>query len=312
VTLHPQAEAIVAAVRAAPAPVLDDDHLDEVRGGLAALTALGAGEPPVLHEVRDVVVPCPGGDRPARLYAPSDAPALPLLVWVHGGGWVLGGIDVADPIARQLAVAGACRVLSLDYRLAPEHPFPAGLDDVWHGLQWAAAHAADLGADPARVAVGGDSAGGNLAAVAALLARDAGAPRLALQVLVYPVTDHDHDTSSYREHGATCLLSAAHMRWFHDCYTRGGTDPADWRISPLRARDLSGVAPAFVVLAEHDVLHDEGDAYARALAAAGVAVEVRRYDGQIHVFFGLPALFDAARDAMADAGAALRGAFGAG
>jgi acetyl esterase len=311
VTLHPQAEAIVAAVRAAPVPVLDDDHLDEVRGGLAALTALGAGDPPELHEVRDVTIPGPDGSRPARLYAPTAEAGLPLLVWVHGGGWVLGGVDVADPIARQLAVAGGCRVLSLGYRLAPEHPFPAGLDDVWNGLRWAAAHAADLGADASRLAIGGDSAGGNLAAVAALLARDAGAPRLALQLLVYPVTDHDHDTPSYREHGDHCLLSAAHMRWFHDCYTRAGTDPDDWRVSPLRAPDLAGVAPACVVLADHDVLLDEGEAYARALAAAGVPVEVRTYEGQIHVFFGLPALFDAARDAMADAGAALRRAFGA-
>ena len=311
-TLHPQAEALVGAVRGAPAPVLDDEHLAELRQGFAAITALGAGAAPALHAVRDLRIPGPGGERPARLYAPSGDDGLGVLVWLHGGGWVLGDLDVADPIARQLAVAAGCLVVSLDYRLAPEHPFPAGLDDVWNGLRWVAAHARELGGDPSRLAIGGDSAGGNLAAVAALLARDAGAPRLALQLLVYPGIDQALATGSYREHGEGLLLTAAHMRWFHDCYLRGGAGEGDWRVSPLRAADHSGVAPAFVVLAEHDVLRDEGAAYGRALAGAGVLVDVRVYAGQIHVFFGLPALFDAARDAMADAGAAVRAAFGEG
>jgi acetyl esterase len=200
--------------------------------------------------------------------------------------------------------------VSVEYRLAPEHPFPAPLDDCWHALQWVAGHAHEFGGDASRLAIAGDSAGGNLSAVCALLARDGGGPELALQVLVYPVTEFDFTTESYKANGDGYLLTETQMRWFFDCYTRGGADATDWRISPLRAVSLEGVAPAVVITAEYDPLRDEGEAYARRLASAGVAVATQRYDGVIHAFFGLSGAFDASREAMDHAATELRRAFG--
>jgi acetyl esterase len=298
--LHPQAQTLCDLVNAMGGAGASDDQLQQARDGLAMLTAGGAGEPAVVAHVEDRAVPGPHGDIPIRVYRPSDEPQLPVFVWLHGGGWTLGSVDVHDPITRNLANRAGCIVVSVDYRLAPEHPFPAPLDDSWAALQWVAEHAAELGGDPARVAVGGDSAGGNLAAVCALLARDAGAPVLALQVLVYPVTDHGFTTGSYRDNGRGYLLDENQMRWFYDCYTRGGADPADWRISPLQAPSHEGVAPAIVVTAEFDPLRDEGNAYARALQGADVATDLREYPGMIHAFFGLPVAFDDAEAAFDD------------
>jgi acetyl esterase len=224
---------------------------------------------------------------------------------------VIGNIEQYDGTARQLANASGAIVVSVDYRSAPEHPFPAPLDDCWRALQWTAAHAAELGGDASRIAVGGDSAGGNLAAVCALRARDAGGPDLALQVLVYPVCDDDFETESYKANGTGYLLEAEQMQWFFDCYTEhGNADRANWQISPLRAPDLHGVAPAVVITAEYDPLRDEGEAYADRLREAGIEVEARRYDGMIHAFFGCPAAFDASVEAMQQVGTALRRAFG--
>jgi acetyl esterase len=308
--LHPQAQTLCDLVNAMGGASASDEQLQEARDGLAMLTAGGAGEAAPVAHVDDRVVPGPHGDIPVRAYRPSDEPNLPVFVWLHGGGWTLGSVDVHDPITRTIANRAGCIVVSVDYRLAPEHPYPAPLDDAFAAIQWVGAHAADLGGDPERIAIGGDSAGGNLSAVCALLARDAGAPTLALQVLVYPVTDHGFATGSYRDNGAGYLLEAKQMRWFYDCYTRGGADPADWRISPLRAPSLAGVAPAIVVTAEFDPLRDEGNAYARALDGAGVPTMLREYPGMIHAFFGLPVAFDDAEVAFDDVVKALRAAFG--
>jgi acetyl esterase len=308
--LHPQAQTLCDLVNAMGGASASDAELQQARDGLAMLMAGGTGEGPACAHVEDRAVPGPHGDVPVRVYRPESRAGLPLLVWLHGGGWTLGNVEMHDPIARTLANDAGCVVVSVDYRLAPEHPFPVPLDDCWAALQWAVANATDLGADPSRVAIGGDSAGGNLAAVCALLARDAGGPELALQLLVYPVTDHGFATGSYRDNGEGYLLEDKQMRWFYDCYTRGGADPADWRISPLRAPSFEGVAPAMVVTAEFDPLRDEGEAYARALESAGVPTSVRRYDGMIHAFYGLPIAFDDAKRAYDDTTAALRNAFG--
>jgi acetyl esterase len=303
VPLDPQAQAIVDALNAVEDPPMT---VEAQRAGFAMLLALaGPPEPVVSVETRDA------DGVPVGIYRPSDDPNLPVVMYFHGGGWTIGTVAEFDPVLRQVANATQAIVVSPDYRLAPEHPFPAPLDDCWTALNWVAKNAAQFGGDATRLAVMGDSAGGNISAVCALRARDAGFPDLAMQVLVYPVTDHDFTTPSYRENGEGFLLTEARMRWFFDCYTAGGGIGADdWRISPLRAPDVSGVAPAFVITAGYDPLRDEGEAYARRLAAAGVRATSYRYDGMIHGFFGLSGAFDASRDALGRVGTELRRVFG--
>jgi acetyl esterase len=304
--LHPQAQVFCDAVNAMGEVLPSDERLQEVRDAFGLLEQAGAGEPQPVFAVEAA----DADGVPVRVYRPSPDPDLPVVVYFHGGGWTIGTVEQFDPITRQVANAANAIVVSVDYRLAPEHPFPAPLDDCRRALVWTAKNASTFGGDGSRLAVMGDSAGGNLAAVCALLARDAGAPPIAMQVLVYPVVDCDLSTSSYRENGSGYLLTEADMRWFFSCYGRNGSDLTDWRISPLRAPDLGGVAPAIVITAEFDPLRDEGQEYARRLAAAGVPVEHYPYDGMIHAFFGLSAVFDASRDAMDRIGRDLRRAFG--
>ncbi len=304
--LHPQAEAICNLTNATRLPVAPDERVQTTRAGWGLFLKMAGGQPEPVYVVSDH----DADGVPVRVYNPSPDSDLPIFVALHGGGWVIGNVEDFDLIARQLANASGAIVVSVDYRLAPEHPYPAPLDDCRRALDWTVAHAAELGGDPARVAIGGDSAGGNLAAVCALLARDAGGPDLALQVLIYPVVDCDFETPSYVANAEGFLLQREEVQWFFDCYTAGEHDRADWRISPMRAPDLRGVAPAVVITAEFDPLCDEGEAYAARLREAGVEVEQRRYDGLIHGFFGLPVAFDASRDAMELVGTALRRAFG--
>jgi acetyl esterase len=302
--LDPQAKVLLDAFANAPVIPLNDDTLAEQRAAFGMLLMM-AGEPPEMHAVADH----DANGVPVRIYHPAGDPHLPVVVFLHGGGWTIGSVEQYDPVARQIAAASGAIVVAADYRLGPEHPFPAAIEDCWHALAWAAENAASFGGDPARLAVMGDSAGGNLAAVCAIQARDAGAPSLVVQVLVYPVTDCDFTTESYQQNGEGFLLSAEQMRWFFDCYCRGDVDPTDWRISPLRARDVRGVAPALVITGEYDPLRDEGEAYARKLQDAGVRVVKHRYDGMIHGFFGVSAVFDASRDAIERSATALRRAF---
>jgi acetyl esterase len=244
-------------------------------------------EAPAIGPVKDLAAEGPLGSIPLRLYRPAgvDAAArLPVLVYFHGGGWVIGDLDTHDTLCRQLTAEAGVSVVSVDYRLAPEHKFPAAVDDSWAATRWVFAHAAELGVDGGRLAVGGDSAGGNLAAVVALLARDGGGPAIRLQVLLYPVTDTNTETDSYRANAEGFLLTRESMRWFFDHYVRGEADAADWRLSPLRAPSLAGVAPALVVTAGFDPLRDEGEAYARRLREAGVRVDAVCYGGMIHGF----------------------------
>ena len=241
------------------------------------------------------------GDLPVRIYRPdADAGDLPALIYYHGGGHVIGNLDTHDAVARNLCNGAGCVVVSVDYRLAPEHKFPAAAEDAFAAVQWCAAHGPEIGIDSRRMAVGGDSAGGNLAAVAALMARDAGGPAIRLQVLVYPVTDYACDTQSYRTYAdGYGMLDARSMRWFRDHYLGGEADRLDWRAAPLRAADLSGLPPALVLTAQCDVLHDEGEAYARRLQSAGVEVDHRDCEGMIHGFFTMAPMVDGAVRAQA-------------
>jgi acetyl esterase len=248
------------------------------------------------------------GGVPVRVYRPGDTTA-PVLVYFHGGGWVYGGRATHHGLCAALAYTSGCVVCSVDYRLAPEHRFPAAIDDAWTATTWIAKHPEEVGGRPGELAVGGDSAGGNLAAICARRARDAGLP-VALQLLVYPVCDADLDTPTYREFADGYSLTAGSMCWFWDHYLpEGAGDRFDPDASPLRAEDVSGTAPALVITAECDVLRDEGEAYARLLADAGVPVTLTRYDGMIHGFFRMPAVIDRANDAISEAALALREAF---
>jgi acetyl esterase len=296
--LDPGAQAYVDVANAAP-PIWEVS-VEDARRGIDAET-LAAFGPVDDVEAVDRTIDGPGGPIRVRVYGAGDDASRPALVYLHGGGWVVGSVESHDPVCRRLARRAPCVVVSVDYRLAPEHPFPAGLEDAWAATEWTAAHLGELGAD--RVAVGGDSAGGNLAAVVALRARDLGLP-IALQILIYPVIDGDLDSPGYREQGEGLNLTRAKMAWYWERYTHGA-DPLQPETSPLRARDLSGVAPALVQTAEYDPLRDEGEAYARALEEAGVPATLTRYDGQIHGFVRLGALCPRAYDALAEIEAAL-------
>ena len=269
------------------------------------------GEPEAVEAVADRTIPGPASDIPIRVYTPKGGSTLPVLVFFHGGGWVICDLDTHDGVCRALANAAGCIVVAVDYRLAPEHKFPAAADDAFAATEWVAEHAVEIGGDPSRVAVGGDSAGGNLAAVVAQMANDRGGPKLAFQLMVYPVTDYNFDTASYRENAEGYMLTTDAMKWFWTHYlpdAKAGLDP---RASPLRADDLSGLPPALVITAEFDPLRDEGEAYAARLADAGVAAKSTRYDGMIHGFFSMSALLPQGRQAIDEAAAALREAFAA-
>jgi acetyl esterase len=267
-----------------------------------------AGPPLPMARVEPLRIPGPAGPIPARLYvAPGAAPTpRPLLVYFHGGGWVVGGLDTHDGPCRFLATHSGAAVLSVDYRLAPEHPFPAAVEDALAAFRWAAASAAELGADPARIAVIGDSAGGNLAAAVALLARDGGGPQPAMQALIYPVTDAVGGQRSRDLFARGFLLTKADMDWFERHYLPDPSVSADPRVSVLRAEDLAGLPPAYVTTAGFDPLRDEGELYAERLRAAGNRVALRRHPGLIHGFANMTAISRTARAAMLELCGALR------
>ncbi|GKZ13334.1 alpha/beta hydrolase [Haladaptatus sp. T7] len=247
--------------------------------------------------VRNLSIPGPRGKIPIRVYRP-DVRDAPVVVFYHGGGWTLGTLDSIDGVCRELANRAECVVVSVDYRLAPEHPFPAGVDDAVAALEWAADHAETFGGDPTRLGVAGTSAGGNLAAVTALYARDFGGPTLSHQSLLYPITNHAFDTDSYEENGDGPLLTRADMEWFWSHYLRSPVDGRNPFASPLRARDLSDLPPATVVTCGHDPLRDEGIAYADRLADAGVSVAHDHYPGMAHGFLSLTGDVTTADEAM--------------
>ena len=262
------------------------------------------GDP--VAKVEDRRIPGPAGEIPLRIYQPENARGV--LVYFHGGGWVIGSLDSHDAPLRSLANAAGCSVVSVDYRLAPEHRHPAAAEDCYAATCWVADNARSLGADPDALAIGGDSAGGNLAAVTALLARERRGPRIRYQLLVYPVTDHDFERTSYRENAEGYFLGREDMRWFWNHYVPSQTDRNLFTASPLRARDLSHLPPAHLISAEFDPLRDEGEAYAARLREAGVPISLTRYDGMIHGFFSMAAIIPRGRDAILEAAGKLRAA----
>jgi acetyl esterase len=308
VPIDPQAQVILDLINATGFGDISEMEPAEVR---ALMASLSVGESPVhVDRVEDRTIPGPAGDLPIRVYAPAGDGPRPVLVWYHGGGWVIGSIDTHDGLCRELADAVGCVVVSVEYRLAPEHRFPCAVEDARAALEWVHAHAREIGADPDRVALGGDSAGGHLAAVTALAARDAGLP-VVFQVLVYPALEYEFERPSMIENAEGYMLTTSAMRWFYGHYLNDPSEGEDWRVSPIRHDRLGGVAPAFVVTAEFDPLRDQGRAYADALAAAGVPVTSTTYDGVFHGFFSMSVLIERSKVAVDDASALLRDAFGA-
>lgn len=299
---------ILEQMAAANTPPLESMTPADARQFYLALRAM-AGEPEPVGEVAERKIPGPGGDIPVRIYKPEGPGPFPMLVYFHGGGWVIGSIETHDPLCRLLTNAAGCITVSVDYRLAPEHRFPAALDDAFAAAAWAAANATILGGQNDLIAVGGDSAGGNLATGVARMARDKGTPPILYQLLIYPGTDWGLDRPSYVENGEGYFLTKNAVAWFWSQYVEDEADRTDPRASPLRAEDLSNLPPALVVTAEFDPLRDEGEAYALRLQEAGVAVDAIRYDGMIHGFFQMTGVLGEARMAVDAAGAKLRAAF---
>ena len=303
--LHPQCKVFLDMLAAAGGPGLNELPLDEARKVPYQMIDLAGPEEPVA-QVDTHLIPGPI-QIPVRVYRPTLAQDLPGLVFFHGGGFVICNLDTHDRLCRNLANASGCVVVSVDYRLAPEYTFPAAAEDAYTATRYVAEHAAEFGIDPSRIAVGGDSAGGNLATVVALMARDRGGPALKFQLLIYPVTDFtEHDSPSKLEFGKGYFLDRVLMDWFADQYFATEADRAMPYGSPMKATDLRNLPPAMVMTGECDPLRDQGEAYARKLQDAGVAVVLKRYDGMIHPFLSLAGIVDAGRVAIADAAAAVR------
>lgn len=314
--LDKEAQAFLEAVRQAGRPDFSTMSPAEARKLYKQTRAAVTPEAPEVSEIDNLAAPGPVGPIPLRYYRPAGAAkkdALPVLVFFHGGGWVIGDLDTHDVVCRLLANEGRCAVVSVDYRMGPEAKFPAAVDDALTAVDWVASEAKALRIDPARLAVGGDSAGGNLAAVVSLLARDAkNTPKIAYQLLIYPATDMHMGTASHDSYGEGHLLTRAAMDWFQAQYLSGPKDREDWRASPLLAKNLKGLPPAYVLVAGHDPLRDEGEAYAMAMKKAGVPVVFREFAGQIHGFVVLGRAIPQAGQAIAEMGTALRLAFGQG
>jgi acetyl esterase len=301
--LDPESQGIIDMLAQLGFPDIAASKPDDVRAFLAAMAA-GSPPGPEVAKVEDI----DAGGVPARVYTPAGDGPKPIFVYYHGGGWVLGTIAESDAYCRVLANATGAVVVSVDYRMAPEHVFPAAVEDSYTATVWVAANAASLGGDADRIVVGGDSAGGNLAAVVAQLARDRGGPKIRLQVLSCPVTDHDFERGSYNDNATGYLLHKDAMVWFFDYYTPNKADRDDPRCSPLKASSLAGLPPAYVITAGYDPLCDEGDAYAAALEAAGVAVTHKTYADQFHVFNTMAGMLPKATAAVDEIAAAVKAA----
>jgi len=310
VVLDPDAAAVYKAFQDAGRPAYETLTPPEVRAYYLEARFATNPEPPELARVAPLSIPAPHGPIPARIYVPKE-PRLkdglaPALVFFHGGGWVIGDLDSHDVVCRQLAASGALVVIAIDYRLAPEHKFPAAVDDAITATAWIAANASELGLDATRLSVGGDSAGGNLAAVVALAARDRKGPALAGQVLIYPAVDFAMTHGSHSEPDTSVLLTHTVIRWFCNHYLNGPADIHDWRASPAHARNLAGLPPAYVLTAGADPLRDEGDDYAARLKQAGVGVTYKHFPGQFHGFFTMGKLLQQANVAVSEIGAWLK------
>jgi acetyl esterase len=295
--VHPQIEAALAALAEAKLPSVASLTPAKAREIFNAMSRARGGTPAPIARAENGTVPGPGGEIPVRIYWPNAKGPRSAVIYFHGGGHVFGDLDTHDVIARNLCGGAEVVVVAVDYRLAPEHKFPAAAEDAWAAYTWIRDNGASLGIDVSKLAVVGDSAGGNLAAVVAIMARDAGHSNIRLQVLIYPVTDYALGSDSYNRFGEGYgVLTAGAMKWFNQHYLRSAEDENDWRASPSKAQSLANLPQALIIAAQCDVLCDEGADYAAALSAAGTEVERREYAGMIHGFFGMtPAIDDAVR-----------------
>lgn len=301
--LDPQVQVVLENMKKQGVPPL---HALSVENARKINLSSMAAQPDKVWKIDNLTIPGPVDFIPARVYTPESETPLPVVVYYHGGGWVVGNLDAADVLCRQLANGVKCIVVSVDYRLAPEHKFPAAVEDAYAAAVWVAEHAVSLGADPDRIAVGGDSAGGNLAIVVAMMARDKGASFIQFQLLVNPVTHFSFDTDSYRDNGEGFGLTAETMRWFWGHYLANEQDGLHPYASPILSADLSGLPPALILTAEFDPLRDEGEAYAEKLRAASVPVEMKRYEGMVHGFILQTGAYEQGRIAVQHAVSALR------
>ena len=307
--LLPEIQALLDQMDAWDRPPLEEQSVEQARAFHLQDAAVLNGPAAPVAVVEDQMVPGPAGELPVRVYTPDGSPPFPIVVWFHGGGWVVGTLDTYDPLCRALAAAVPAVVVSVGYRLAPEHRWPAAVEDAYAATLWASRNAARLGGAQHRLAVAGDSAGGNLAAVVALGARDRGGPQVAFQLLVYPVLDAAAETASWREFADGFHLTAAGMRWYWSHYL-GQADGTAPDASPAQAAFLGGLPPALVIGASHDILRDEGEAYAARLREAGVDARAIRVPGVVHGFLRWRSVTPAAEDALQAAAAALRAALG--
>jgi len=311
VALDPQMKLLLDFFNASGPMFLRAETPEQARGKMRALLAANPAPVPEIFRAEDREIQGPAGPLAVRVYTPAGRTTPGILVFFHGGGWVLGDLDSHDALCRNLANAAGCIVMSVNYRLAPEHKFPAAPEDALAAAKWAVEHAAEFGADPTRIAVGGDSAGGNLAAAATLLARERGGPAIRFQLLLYPAVDAVLETRSQREFSMDgFVLSRSDMEWFWGHYLSTAADRANPYASPLRAKSLAKLPPACVITASHDPLRDEGEAYATRLIEAGVKASCTRYDGVTHGFMSFAAALDQGKKAIAQAAEALRAALG--
>lgn len=310
-TLHPQTQGLLAFIKSLNRPELCDMAVADARTVYRDGRFYTQPEPPEVGQISSHSVPGPLGPIPVRSYRPlgsRDDAVLPVLVYLHGGGWTIGDLDTHDVLCRQLCNQSGCAVFSVDYRMGPENRFPAAVDDCMAATEWVAAQAASLRVDPARLAVGGDSAGGNLAAVVSLLARDKPGPAIRYQLLIYPATEAAGTFPSHTRNGVGYLLTTRVMKWFMANYVRTPEDMKDWRASPLFAPSLKGLPPAMVLTAGFDPLVDEGKAYADRLLAEGVATEYICYEQQVHGFITMGKVLDQANEAVSHCAKALAAA----
>lgn len=305
--LHPQVASALKVAEELNLPALNTQTPEAARAAAKERTANAPRELEDVASVRDTTIPGPAGDIPVRIYTPSNATDHSLILWFHGGGWVIGDLDNEDPACRVIANSTNSVIVSIDYRLSPDVRFPEPVEDCYAGLVWASDHATELGADNSRIGVAGTSAGGNLSAAVALMARDRNGPKISHQVLFCPVIDHDFGTTSYSANADGYMLSRDSMIWFWDHYVGPEGDGSHPYASPIRAESLSNLPAATIIAAEYDPLVDEAAAYADALKAAGNDVTYTCYEGMIHGFNGQVGIFDTARDALAEATSRLNG-----
>jgi acetyl esterase len=308
--LHPEAAAFLEQIARQNGPSIDTLPIDVTRRALLIGTSPRPDHPGLAAITNRQIERPDGTTLPVRVYVPEGPGPFGVCLYFHGGGWVLNNMDTHDELVRRLAMTSGCVFVNVDYRLAPEHKFPAAIEDAYTAVSWVHDRAGELNCDPRRIAVSGDSAGGNLAAVVCLMSRDRSGPPIAFQVLIYPITDCDFDRPSYLSNAEGYFLTRREMLWFWKQYVSSPDQMRDPYTSPILAASLKDLPPAFILTAEYDPLRDEGEAYAEALRAAGVAVQVHRYDGMMHAFVRRVQLFEMARDAVQRISQQLRDAFG--